>query len=115
MVPDIACKGLCSVACTAIGMSQAEHKILSDKIGEPFPTIAEMSEDLADDPVGYRCPLLEDGRCTEHRIRPLVCRLWGVTEQLKCPHGCVPQGGHLPASEGSALMQVMLRIGGGTA
>lgn len=39
-----------------------------------------------------RCPLLtEDGRCSAYQVRPLVCRQWGVGEDMKCPWGCEPE------------------------
>jgi Fe-S-cluster containining protein len=37
------------------------------------------------------CPLLtQDGKCSVYRVRPTICRLWGMTKDMKCPHGCKP-------------------------
>lgn len=115
MVPDLACKGLCVASCGPIGMTKAEHEILSERIGEPMLTTAEAIEAYQDDPTGYFCPLLVDGRCVEHAHRPLVCRLYGVEETMTCRFGCVPEGGHMSHREGSSLMQLMLRVGRGPA
>ena len=38
------------------------------------------------------CPHLGiGGRCTAYEARPLICRLWGVVERMKCPYGCRPE------------------------
>jgi Fe-S-cluster containining protein len=36
------------------------------------------------------CPHLAFGKCTAYDSRPLVCRLYGVAEGLRCEHGCEP-------------------------
>lgn len=37
------------------------------------------------------CPHLgPDGRCTAYEVRPMICRLWGVTRSMACPWGCIP-------------------------
>lgn len=53
-----------------------------------------MSDDEREAIGGYewkgRCPKLgEDGRCTVYDRRPLVCRLYGASELLRCEEcGC---------------------------
>ena len=37
------------------------------------------------------CPLLKDGACSVYDRRPAICRLWGLTEELRCPFGCEPE------------------------
>jgi Fe-S-cluster containining protein len=29
--------------------------------------------------------------CNFYEQRPLICRLWGVVQRLRCPFGCVPE------------------------
>lgn len=113
MVPSVECQGHCAKACRVIGMSEAEFINMEDRIPD-FPTCEEMIEDQRIVGAGnYQCPALtEDGLCSQYDARPLVCRLYGVAEQMKCPHGCVPRGGFLPAEEASKLYQMMLEIGG---
>lgn len=42
-------------------------------------------------PGSHRCPALgDDGRCRGYEGRPALCRIWGMTKALRCPHGCVP-------------------------
>jgi hypothetical protein len=52
----------------------------------------------------YTCPALKDGRCSVYDVRPTLCRLWGVVEDMPCPWGCVPDGGRLPSIIGQALL-----------
>jgi hypothetical protein len=59
------------------------------------------------------CPLLGAfGQCTAHHDRPLMCRLWGVVENMPCPHGCRPDR-MLTVAEGAAIVEVAERVGGG--
>ena len=41
----------------------------------------------------YGVPALlnERGECSVHAIRPMICRLWGLTKSMACPFGCVPE------------------------
>jgi hypothetical protein len=32
------------------------------------------------------CPFLGEGKCLIYEVRPWVCRMFGVTKQLPCPH-----------------------------
>ena len=52
------------------------------------------------------CPLLRHGRCTVYAQRPLVCRLWGVTESMECPHGCRPVR-YLKYAQGQLLLRMI--------
>jgi Fe-S-cluster containining protein len=50
------------------------------------------------------CPKLNGlGLCTVHDERPLICRLWGVVENMPCPHGCTPTR-MLTVAEGAAIV-----------
>jgi hypothetical protein len=33
------------------------------------------------------CRFLENGKCTIYDERPIMCRLFGLHEELRCPHG----------------------------
>jgi len=37
-----------------------------------------------------KCPYYEDNSCLIYPVRPLVCRLMGLTELMPCPSGVVP-------------------------
>lgn len=80
-VPRINCKGLCSECCGPIMVHEEEARRMERRAGRP----------LACSPEG-RCGYLgQDNRCTVYRVRPYVCRVWGVTEGMECPFGCEPE------------------------
>lgn len=78
-LPDVPCKGLCFGSCSFIAMSEAEHQRIRKEGGVAI----EMHH--------APCPALDfAGRCSVHELRPLICRLYGATPALRCPHGCKP-------------------------
>ena len=38
----------------------------------------------------FSCPHLGDNGCQVYAERPLICRLFGTTPRLACPHGLRP-------------------------
>ena len=78
-LPGLACKGLCQDSCGPIGLTELEAK----RIEKKFHRLPVLSADL-------RCSLLVDGRCQVYPLRPLICRLYGLAEHMRCPHGCQP-------------------------
>lgn len=99
-VPNVACKGLCVDQCTAIAMTEAEFARLEAVAGRP-PGVD----------VNGTCSLLKDGRCSAYRDRPLICRIYGTSEAIACPHGCVPER-TLTQAQAGALITESMRIGG---
>jgi Fe-S-cluster containining protein len=105
-IPDTGCKGLCSDSCGPIGMSEAER----DRI-----------ERLYDIRIGHgqvaastgQCPALTGANCQVYPHRPVVCRLWGASEDLPCPHGCEPEGGLLDAAKAMVILNGSLAVDGG--
>lgn len=102
-LPTINCKGLCSNQCQGIWMSETERHQIRKRKGFILRDLNK----------GQTCPLLDriTHRCTAYDIRPLICRLWGVTERMKCPHGCQPDRYLTDREELSITLQV-LRLGG---
>lgn len=86
LVPKVNCKGLCTDECTTLGMFRGEFVQLTRATGK------EPKFDLKTE----RCNYLENGRCSAYDDRPYVCRAWGASEEMVCPHGCVPDKGYLP-------------------
>lgn len=108
-LPKLDCKGLCQESCGPIDMSIAERKRIPIQITAPGEALRMIFQDGAD----YNCDALDvEGRCSVYKVRPLICRLWGMTEQMKCPHGCVPEGGFLVDEEAAGLIRRSLDIGG---
>jgi hypothetical protein len=106
-LPALVCQGLCAESCGPIGASRLEVARVREVAGVD---VTRVQPDLT-------CPALSTtfgaGRCTAYDVRPMLCRLWGVVESMPCPHGCVPQGGHLTEARGHELLTASLRAGGG--
>lgn len=122
-VPDVGCKGLCAESCGPIGASRLEVRLLQRR-GVRLEDVTTVvmrwvrlmeGEDPEVRPAGELvedCPALVDGRCSVYDVRPTICRLWGAVENMPCPWGCVPEGGHLDTEEGFAILNESLGIGG---
>jgi hypothetical protein len=93
-VPDVGCKGLCVNSCGSVAMSPEEQRRIAER-GVHLPLLAAFVD---------HCPALRNGRCSVYEVRPMVCRLWGAVEGMKCPYGCQPEGGYLPDAEGHRLL-----------
>lgn len=79
-IPD--CTGECAEACGPIAMFKGEWDRVKRSHGRT-PRLPRGS---------LTCPMLSaTGKCTVYSVRPLICRLWGATEGLKCPRGCQPE------------------------
>lgn len=102
-LPPLECKQLCSDSCGPFVTSEHELARVQRAAGRPL----EHSADCAD------CSMLTtDRRCSVYDIRPMICRLWGMTENMPCPYGCVPDGGRLSVEEGYAFLVEAFEIGG---
>lgn len=76
-------------------MSDAEKKVIEQKLGyDPFKfkNIEELKQLVKSGSTDcLACPLLDKNKsCTIYEIRPLICRLFGLTKILRCPFGCKP-------------------------
>lgn len=105
-IPD--CDGRCWTSCGPIDMSDRERQ----HIRQAGYRITPWREALASIDAFY-CEALTSGkRCAVYDMRPMVCRLWGAAEGLKCPFGCIPEGGWLSDHDGYRLIMESMRIGG---
>lgn len=100
-VPEVNCKGLCQQACGPIGCSGIEAVALQDA-GHALPRTVNHPTQGA-----LTCSHLSpEGRCRIYEQRPLVCRLFGATPAMRCPHGCRPQR-FLQEGESRELLRVL--------
>lgn len=76
-VPKIECQGKCTDFCGALGMEAGERDEMVKASGE----IPHVDRNL-------NCNYLKEGKCSVYKNRPLICRVWGVVENLRCPFGC---------------------------
>lgn len=92
-VPGIECAGRCHGSCGPVPATVAEIAAIEAATHHPFATDKDMT-----------CNVLFAGRCTAYAQRPLLCRLWGVTEGMPCVWGCKPER-LLTDAEARALLQ----------
>lgn len=111
-IPSAECKGLCANTCTLIPATPQESERMRRYSGRK--TVTPSDRDLAtllrkeragtatdaDVPL---CPLLRHGRCTAYIVRPTICRVWGVTEDMPCPHGCAVTPRMMTSAETKAV------------
>lgn len=111
-IPEVRCKGLCEDSCGPIAMSNEEDARLRG-LGVTIPpmTDAVAAVERGED---YWCPALTDGRCTVYDARPTICRLWGATTSMPCPHGCTPDDA-LSQEQSYELLGLAATAGGGMA
>jgi Fe-S-cluster containining protein len=97
-LPQLKCKGKCWKCCGKVLMGPGERERISREGGVDLPTVAEMRRDNRE-----LCVALKSHRCTVYDVRPLVCRLWGIEETMRCPYGCVPEGGWMTTDEATGF------------
>lgn len=97
-LPSVPCRGKCAAACGPLALSYVER--LRVQRGT-WRTLQDVTQPA--------CPLLKAQRCTAYGLRPLICRLYGVSEQMQCPHGCLPDR-WLSQSETEALLHIVEEI-----
>lgn len=111
-VPEIGCKGLCADACGPIDGGPRELVRMA-RAGVRLPPREVAIRKMASTPDNYECPALVNGRCSTYAARPMVCRVWGASEDLPCPYGCRPTGGErlLTSAETLALLDAATKAG----
>jgi Putative zinc- or iron-chelating domain len=109
-VPPVQCRGLCLESCGPISMSRHEEAKLLAR-GVKIPPMAEAMAAL-ERGEDYYCPALRAGRCSVYDDRPTICRLWGATESMPCPHGCTPDN-RLTQAESHRILRLAAEVGGG--
>lgn len=92
-IPFFECKQLCQESCGLVVWTEAEEIVIAawmEKKG------MEKRVGVMKGPNAGVCPYLEEGLCSIHEIRPIICRLYGIVkddEKMVCPHGCRPLKG----------------------
>lgn len=108
-LPALNCAGLCHGSCGPIALSALEAKraykagnvLLGLKFLRPDATLLQPCKALDQ----------ETKLCTIYDVRPLICRLYGMAEGLRCEHGCVPER-EVTKEEARALLQEVMALGG---
>ena len=101
------CKGYCQDSCTVIPATIMEKTRIEKAAGKELRLVPHPLWSM-------RCSMLTgDGRCSQHAIRPLICRAYGAvdTPMLICNHGCEPER-WLTLSEFEEISDAVQRLGG---
>ena len=99
-LPAIQCRRKCQRACGPIMMSEAESERIAERVGRQTKETGDLS-----------CPMLSlMGQCSIYDIRPAICRIYGLTQALRCEFGCVPER-WLSDAESSAFLRKVMRLG----
>ena len=80
LIPEFECRDNCYECCGCHTWTYIEWKLITDWLRE-----RGMEERFAKSVFDY-CPYLENGKCAIYEVRPFVCRIYGVSESLKCPY-----------------------------
>jgi Fe-S-cluster containining protein len=90
-LPAMQCQGLCSDSCYSLAQTTVERDLVRDVTG--------IELNLVQVPPSA-CPALGMLKtCLAYEVRPLICRLWGMTPGMRCQYGCVPEGGFLTGEQ----------------
>ena len=102
-LPTVVCKGLCAESCGPIACSQAEADRMEAAAGRPLEFARRLT-----------CGYLDQGnrRCTVYVVRPMICRLWGVAKEMRCPWGCEPTSAPVEPADVRRLINLSAVIGG---
>ncbi len=89
-LPAFECQGHCADICRTTLMMSARERARMEKAHGPVK--ARMS--------GW-CSMFdtETRRCKAHALRPMLCRLWGLSTDMRCPYGCEPERYLTPEEE----------------
>ena len=104
-LPKINCRKLCQESCGPILMTKPEWDRVLKKMGLKTDAKLPLNPDLT-------CPMLKNGLCSVYTVRPLICRLFGLVEKMRCPHGCRPER-WLSDSEAEDFLRALDQIGAG--
>lgn len=106
LVPKpIDCTGQCWDSCGPISYSVEEGERMN-AVGQRPPNGHEQRQRLM-------CPALTpEHLCSVYDARPLICRLWGVSESMPCPHNPCWTAFPLSKEETQAMLAKSYEIGG---
>jgi Fe-S-cluster containining protein len=109
-LPKIDCQGFCWDSCGPIQLTRLEHK-LTQRAGVTIEDSSYYQGGAA------LCVALTEPykRCAVYDDRPTICRLWGLTDGMRCNYGCVPEGGHISDRDAYHLIADVLELDGNLA
>lgn len=111
-VPVIECQGLCTDSCGPVEGGHREM-VRIRQAGVRLPDRDQALRQMIANDGEYTCPALADGRCSVYAVRPMICRIWGVSDDLPCPYDCpiLLGGRRLTTAESLALIEAARTAG----
>ncbi len=85
-IPDVPCTH-CHSCCGPILWFEPEELLIRDYLKTHHLTYIQWTKDEFERHQ-MRCPYLYNDRCRIYPVRPLVCRLQGAIQDLRCEHHC---------------------------
>jgi len=85
LIPPMDCVDGCTECCRSFGVpsrTPLEDERIRTYLASQGRTIGQAQ--------GTRCPYVSDAGCTIYPVRPLTCRLFGVSANYRCPVGAGP-------------------------
>ena len=113
-IPEISCVEDCGKCCGLISMSELEDRRVRRFLEENHLEVQFYNDPLD---VTYvkalhgenRCYFLDKRqRCLVYPVRPIICRLYGVAENMRCPY--TRPGEYLTESEAINLIKEVKKI-----
>jgi len=93
-IPKFQCEEDCAGCCGPVFWSRAEDQLINEwlsKRGMKKKKRYIKLDTSTVNKVDITCPYIQNARCQIYPVRPLICRLYGAVEELKCPFGCGPE------------------------
>ena len=99
-IPSFKCKEGCADCCGPIRLSRLEYHRCVKVSGRTAQDVRRHMEKNVKQKT-YQCPLLDkkSNRCSVYAVRPAICRIFGTTKELSCPHGYAPDSAHILSEE----------------
>lgn len=99
-IPSFKCKEGCADCCGPVEMSRLEYHRCVKASGRTAEELRQQMERNIKRNI-YQCPLIDQKthRCTVYQVRPAICRIFGTTKNLPCPHGYAPDAAQMLSDE----------------
>jgi len=77
-LPKMQCDNGCGGCCGVVPVTNKEFEVILEYV---------LEKEIVPVDNGVTCPLYTDGKCSVYTVRPLLCKLFGHNEAMKCPRG----------------------------
>lgn len=108
-VPTFKCKEGCSDCCGPVQLSRLEYHRCVKASGRTAADVRRQMEKNFNQKT-YQCPLLnrKTHQCSVYEVRPAICRVFGTTKSLSCPHGYAPDESQMLSDEKAREILVLV-------